>query len=109
MVGRRFHPEENAETVRREIAEVVRGYSRETGVRITNKPLPGYNPMMTPPDHPLVRVVRKAARRVLGANMPVGGSQGSTDMATLSALGIPVDIIGAIRVESNIIIIKEHV
>ena len=109
LVDRRFIPEENAETVRREIAEVVRGYSRETGVRITNKPLPGYNPMMTPPDHPLVRVVRKAARRVLGANVPVGGSQGSTDMATLSALGIPVAILGATRAESNIHGINEHV
>src|SRR5438445_11896817 len=75
LVDRRFIPEENVETVRREIAEVVWGYSRETGVRITNKPLPGYNPMMTPPDHPLVRVFRKADRRVLVAIVLVGGMQ----------------------------------
>ncbi len=109
LVDRRFIPEENPETVRREIAEVVRRYSRETGVRIMNKPLPGYNPMITPPDHPLVKVVRKAARRVLGDNVPVGGSQGSTDMATLSGLGIPVAILGATRAESNIHGINEHV
>jgi succinyl-diaminopimelate desuccinylase len=109
LVDRRFIPEENPETVKREIAEVVRGYSRETGVRITNKPLPGYNPMMTPPDHPLVKVVKKAAKRVLGENVPVGGSQGSTDMATVSALGIPVVILGATRSESNIHGINEHV
>jgi succinyl-diaminopimelate desuccinylase len=109
LVDRRFIPEENPETVRQEIAEVVREYSRETGMRITNKPLPGYNPMMTTPDHPLVKVVRKAARRVLGENVPVGGSQGSTDMATLSGLGIPVAILGATRADSNIHGINEHV
>ncbi|HZD12538.1 MAG TPA: M20/M25/M40 family metallo-hydrolase, partial [Candidatus Binatus sp.] len=109
LVDRRFIPEENPRTVRREIAELVQRYSRETGVRVSSKPLPGYDPMMTPPDHHLVKVVKRAARRVLGENVPVGGSQGSTDMATVSSLGIPVVIFGAARSDNNIHGINEHV
>jgi acetylornithine deacetylase/succinyl-diaminopimelate desuccinylase-like protein len=65
--------------------------------------------MITPPNHKLVRVVRKQARKVLGRDTPPAGSQGSTDMAVVSQLGIPVAVLGATRQDSNIHGMDEHV
>ena len=65
--------------------------------------------MITDPNHKLVRVVRKQARKILGRDTPPAGSQGSTDMAAVSQLGIPVAVLGATRQDSNIHGIDEHV
>ena len=69
----------------------------------------GYDPMVTSPNHPLVRTIRKVAKKVLGRDVPPCGSQGSTDMAAVSALGIPIAVLGATRQDSNIHGIDEHV
>src|SRR5438128_1084471 len=47
--------------------------------------------------------------KVLGGDTPPAGSQGSTDMAVVSQLGIPVAVLGATRQDSNIHGIDEHV
>jgi len=109
LVDRRFIPEENSSLVEREIVRVVREFSRETGVKASMKPILGYEPMYTPLNHSLVRVVRKVARKVLGRDTPPRGSQGSTDMAAVTALGIPVTVLGAARADSNIHGVDEHV
>ncbi|HVH16580.1 MAG TPA: M20/M25/M40 family metallo-hydrolase, partial [Candidatus Angelobacter sp.] len=60
-------------------------------------------------NHPLVRTVRRVARKVLGRDVRPCGSQGSTDMAAVSRLGVPVAVIGATWLDSNIHGIDEHV
>ncbi len=109
LVDRRFIPEENAAKVQREVAKVVREFAREAGLKVSMRPILGYSPMMTPPNHRLVRVMRKAAKKVLGRDAPPRGSQGSTDMASVSALGIPVAVLGTTRSDSNIHGVDEHV
>ncbi len=109
LVDRRFIPEENAAKVQREVAKVVREFARETGLKVSMRPILGYSPMMTPPNHRLARVMRKAAKRVLGRDAPPRGSQGSTDMAAVSQLGVPVAVLGATRSDSNIHGVDEHV
>ncbi len=109
LVDRRYIPEEKSVQVEREVARVVREFAREEGVKVAMRPILGYNPMYTPPNHRLVRVVRKHARKVLGRDAPPRGSHGSTDMAAVSALGIPVAVIGATRADSNIHGVDEHV
>jgi len=105
LVDRRFIPEESEAQVRREIARVVK--HRE--VKVSMKMILGYDPMVTSPSHPLARTVRKVAKKVLGRDVPPCGSQGSTDMAAVSALGIPIAVLGATRQDSNIHGIDEHV
>ena len=78
-------------------------------VRVSMKMILGYDPMVTSPNHPLVRTVRKVAKKVLGRDVPPCGSQGSTDMAAVSRLGIPIAVLGATRRDSNIHGIDEHV
>ncbi len=78
-------------------------------VKVSMKKILGYDPMLTPPDHPLVKVVRRVARKVLGRDTPPCGSQGSTDMAAVSALGIPVAVLGTSRQDRNIHGADEHV
>ncbi len=109
LVDRRYIPEEKAVQVEKEVARVVREFAAEAGVKVSMRPILGYDPMYTPPDHKLVRVVRKHARKVLGRDAPPRGSQGSTDMAAVSGLGIPVAVIGATRADSNIHGVDEHV
>jgi len=110
LVDRRFIPEENEAQVRREIARVVREFAaKHREVKVSMKMILGYDPMVTPPSHPLVRTVRKVAKKVLGRDVPPCGSQGSTDMAAVSALGIPIAVLGATRQDSNIHGIDEHV
>jgi succinyl-diaminopimelate desuccinylase len=110
LVDRRFVPEENEAQVRREIARVVKEFAaKHREVKVSMKMILGYDPMLTPPNHPLVRTVRKVARKVLGRDAPPCGSQGSTDMAAVSALGIPIAVLGATRQDSNIHGIDEHV
>jgi len=109
LVDRRFIPEENREQVQREIGRVVREFSRETGVKALVKPILGYDPMLTDPNHRLVRVVRKAARKVLKRDAPPRGTQGSTDMAAVSRMGVPVAVLGTTRADSNIHGVDEHV
>jgi succinyl-diaminopimelate desuccinylase len=109
LVDRRYIPEEKGVQVEHEVARVVREFSREAHVKTEMRPILGYNPMYTPPNHRLVRVVRKHARKVLGRDAPPRGSQGSTDMAAVSGLGIPVAVIGATRSNSNIHGVDEHV
>ncbi len=109
LVDRRFIPEENREEVEREVGRLVREFSRETGVKAAVKPILGYEPMLTPPNHRLVKVVRKAAQKVLKHDAPPRGSQGSTDVAAVSRLGVPVAILGASRSDSNIHGVDEHV
>ncbi len=109
LVDRRYIPEEKSVQVEQELARTVREFSRETGVKVAMRPILGYNPMYTPPDHRLARIVRKNARKVLGRDAPPRGSQGSTDMAAVSPLGVPVAVIGATRADSNIHGVDEHV
>lgn len=109
LVDRRYIPEEKSVQVEQEVARVVQEFAREAGVKVTMRPILGYDPMYTPPNHKLVRIVRKHARRVLGRDAPPRGSQGSTDMAAVSGLGIPVAVIGAMRADSSIHGIDEHV
>ncbi len=109
LVDRRYIPEENAARVKAEVARVVREFAREANVKVSIRPILGYSPMLTPPDHPLVGVVRKAAKKVLGRDAPPRGSQGSTDMASVSGLGVPVAVLGATRKNSNIHSVDEHV
>ncbi len=109
LVDRRYIPEEKAAQVQREVEKVVRNFAREFKVKVSMRPILGYSPMMTPPNHHLVRVMRKSARRVLGRDAPPRGSQGSTDMAAVSQLGIPVAVLGATRSDSNIHGVDEHV
>jgi len=94
----------------KEIARVVREFAaKHREVKVSMKMILGYDPMVTAPDHPLVRTVRKVAKKVLGRDVPPCGSQGSTDMAAVSALGIPIAVLGATRQDSNIHGIDEHV
>jgi acetylornithine deacetylase/succinyl-diaminopimelate desuccinylase-like protein len=109
LVDRRFIPEEKAVEVEKEVARVVREFAKESPAKISMKKILGYDPMITPPNHKLVKVVRKQARKVLGRDTPPAGSQGSTDMAVVSQLGIPVAVLGASRQDSNIHGINEHV
>jgi succinyl-diaminopimelate desuccinylase len=109
LVDRRFIPEEKAAIVEKEINKVVREFAKESPAKVSMKRILGYDPMITPPNHRLVRVVRRVARKVLGRDTPPSGSQGSTDMAAVSKLGIPVAVLGAARQDSNIHGINEHV
>ena len=109
LVDRRFIPEEKADEVEREVARVVREFAKTSPAKISMKKILGYDPMMTPPTHKLVKVVRKQARKVLGRDVKAGGSQGSTDISAVSLLGVPVAILGASRENSNIHGIDEHV
>ncbi|HVH16513.1 MAG TPA: ArgE/DapE family deacylase, partial [Candidatus Angelobacter sp.] len=96
LVDRRFIPEENEARVRREIARVVREFgAKHREVKVSLKMILSYDPMLTAPNHPLVRTVRRVARKVLGRDVRPCGSQGSTDMAAVSRLGVPVAVIGA--------------
>jgi len=110
LVDRRFIPEESEPRVRREIARVVKEFAaKHREVKASLKMILSYDPMLTAPNHPLVRTVRKVARKVLGRDVPPSGSQGSTDMAAVSALGVPIVVLGATRQDSNIHGIDEHV
>ena len=110
LVDRRFIPEENAAQVGREVNQVVKEFAKKhKEVRITVKSFPAYGPMLTPPDHKLIRTMRKIARKVLGWNPPLCGSQGSTDVAAMTELGIPTAVLGATRQNSNIHGTDEHV
>ena len=110
LVDRRFIPEESEARVRKEVARVVREFAaKHREVKVSMKMILGYDPMVTSPNHPLVRTVRKVAKKVLGRDVPPCGSQGSTDMAAVSALGIPIAVLGATRQDSNIHGIDEHV
>jgi succinyl-diaminopimelate desuccinylase len=110
LVDRRFIPEESEALARREIARVVKEFAaKHREVKVSLKMILSYDPMLTAPNHPLVRTVRKVARKVLGRDAPPCGSQGSTDMTAVSALGIPIAVLGARRQDSNIHGIDEHV
>jgi succinyl-diaminopimelate desuccinylase len=109
LVDRRFIPEEKAAIVEKEISKIVREFAKESPAKVSMKKILGYEPMITPPNHKLVKVVRRQARKVLGRDTPPAGSQGSTDMATVTQLGIPVTVLGACRQDSNIHGIDEHV
>jgi len=98
LVDRRFIPEEKAPQVQREVEQVVRDFAaRHREVKVSMKPVLGYDPMLTPPNHPLIRTVRRV------------GSQGSTDVAAVTALGVPVAVLGTTRRDSNIHGVDEHV
>ena len=110
LVDRRFIPEENEARARREIQRVVKEFAaKNREVKVSLKRILSYDPMLTAPNHPLVRTVRKVARKILGSDVRPCGSQGSTDMAAVSRLGVPVAVIGATRLDSNIHGIDEHV
>jgi succinyl-diaminopimelate desuccinylase len=110
LVDRRFIPEEKLTQVRAEIGWVVKKFVTENPeVRVEIKPILGYEPMRINPNGPLVRILRGAARKVLGHDVRPVGSQGSTDIAAVSALGVPVAVLGATRKDSNIHGIDEHV
>jgi succinyl-diaminopimelate desuccinylase len=110
LVDRRFIPEEKADQVRREVERVVKEFgAKHREIKVSFKPVLGYDPMYTRPNHSLVRTVRRVARKVLEKNVPLCGSQGSTDVAAVTALGIPVTVLGATRHDSNIHGIDEHV
>lgn len=109
LVDRRFIPEEKAAIVEQEISRVVKEFAKNSPAKVSMKKILGYDPMLTDPNHKLVKVVRKQARKVLGRDTPLAGSQGSTDMAVVTNLGIPVAVLGATRQDSNIHGIDEHV
>jgi succinyl-diaminopimelate desuccinylase len=109
LVDRRYIPEEKVAEAEKEIARVVREFAKNSPAKFSMKKILGTDPMVTSPNHKLVKVVRKQARKVLGRDTPPAGSQGSTDMAVVSNLGIPVAVIGATRHDSNIHGIDEHV
>jgi succinyl-diaminopimelate desuccinylase len=109
LVDRRFIPEEKAGEVEKEIAQVVREFAKKSPAKISMKKILGYEPMMTPPNHKLVRVIRRQAKKILGRDVRPGGSQGSTDISAVSLLGVPVATLGASRENSNIHGIDEHV
>jgi succinyl-diaminopimelate desuccinylase len=109
LVDRRYIPEEKKEEAEREIGKVVREFAKKSPAKFSMKKILGTDSMTTPPNHKLVKVVRKQARKVLGRDIQPGGSQGSTDMAIVSQLGIPVAVLGATRHDSNIHGIDEHV
>jgi succinyl-diaminopimelate desuccinylase len=110
LVDRRFMPEEKAAQVQREVEQVVRDFAaKHREVKAALKPLLEYDPMFTPPTHRLVRTVRRVAKKVLGRDVPPCGSQGSTDVSAVTALGVPVVALGATRQDSNIHGIDEHV
>jgi succinyl-diaminopimelate desuccinylase len=110
LVDRRFIPEESEAQARREIGRVVKEFAaKHRKVRVKMKMILAYDPMITAPDHPLVRTVRRVARKVLGRDVPPSGSQGSTDIAAITALGVPTVVLGATRQDSNIHGINEHV
>jgi succinyl-diaminopimelate desuccinylase len=109
LVDRRYIPEEKKEEVEKEIGKVVKEFAKNSPAKFSMKKILGTDSMVTAPDHKLVKVVRKQARKVLGKDVSPAGSQGSTDMAVVSQLGIPVAVIGATRHDSNIHGIDEHV
>ncbi len=110
LVDRRYIPEENAAQVEKEVGRAVREFAgKNREVKVSMKKILGYDPMLTPRNHRLVKVVRRVARKVLGRDTPPCGSQGSTDMAAVSALGIPVAVLGTSRQDSNIHGVDEHV
>jgi len=109
LIDRRFIPEEKAATVEKEINKIVREFAKNSPAKVSMKKILGYDPMLTDPNHKLVKVVRKQARKVLGRDTPPAGSQGSTDMAVVTNLGIPVAVLGACREDSTIHGIDEHV
>lgn len=110
LVDRRFIPEEKARQVQKEVERVVKNFvAKHPEVKVSMKPVLGYDPMLTPPNHRLVKTVRRVARKVLGTDVPPSGSQGSTDMAAVTALGVPVAVLGTTRQDSNIHGIDEHV
>jgi len=53
--------------------------------------------------------LRRQAKKVLRRYVPARGSQGSTDVAAVSQLGIPVAIIGASRNDSRVHGVDEQV
>src|SRR4029077_20290703 len=64
LVDRRFIPEESEAQARREISRVVNDFaSKHREVRVKMKPVLSYDPMTTQPNHPLVRTVRRVARK----------------------------------------------
>jgi succinyl-diaminopimelate desuccinylase len=110
LVDRRFIPEEKSAQVQNEVERVVKNFAaKHREIKVAFKPVLGYDPMLTPPNHPLVRTVRKVARKVLGRDVPPCGSQGSTDVSAVTALGVPVAVLGTTRQDSNIHGIDEHV
>lgn len=109
LVGRRFIPEEKRDKVEREVGKVVGAFSKENDVKTFMKPILRYDPLLTPPNHRLVKVVRKAAKKVLKHDAPPRGTQGSTDMAAVSRLGVPVAVLGTTRSDSNIHGVDEQV
>ncbi|MBO0889250.1 ArgE/DapE family deacylase [Candidatus Bathyarchaeota archaeon] len=110
LVDRRFIPEEKAGEVQKEVERVVRDFAaKHREVKVSLKPILGYDPMITPPNHRLVKTVRRVARKVLGRDVPPCGSQGSTDVSAVTALGVPVVVHGTTREESNIHGIDENV
>jgi succinyl-diaminopimelate desuccinylase len=110
LVDRRFIPEEKAAQVQREVERVVKDFASEhSEIKVAFKPVLGYDPMVTPPNHPLVQTVRRVARKVLGRDVPPCGSQGSSDISAVTALGVPVAVLGTTRQDSNIHGNDEHV
>jgi succinyl-diaminopimelate desuccinylase len=109
LVDRRYIPEEKREEVEKEIGKVVKEFAKNSPAKFSMKKILGTDSMTTPPNHKLVKIVRQQARKVLGRDVAPAGSQGSTDMAVVSQLGIPVAVIGATRHDSNIHGIDEHV
>ena len=110
LVDRRFIPEEKADHVKKEVQRVVKDFAiKHPDVKVSVKPILGYDPMLTPPNHRLVKTVRRVARKILGKDVPPCGSQGSTDVSAVTALGVPVAVLGATRESSNIHGIDENV
>lgn len=102
IVDRRMVPEESLEGSLKEIRQVIDEYMREhPEVRIEMQHRAYYPPDALDPNHPLVEVVKEAAKEVLGEELPAVGGQGSTDVAFIGALGIPTVCLGVGREDSN--------
>jgi succinyl-diaminopimelate desuccinylase len=102
VVDRRFIPEEDQAEVLEELLRVIRDFKeakpRATVDASVESSYPAY---AVDPGHELVRALRQSAAEVLHTELPLYGSQGSSDVAFIAALGIPVVSLGAARPDAN--------
>jgi succinyl-diaminopimelate desuccinylase len=102
-IDRRIIPEESLDASLKEISEVVNNYVKHNpDVKVDIKYKAYYPAEYINPNHFLVRILQEAVKGVLNIELPVVGSQGSSDTAFISALGIPTVCIGCGREDSNV-------
>ena len=85
---RRTLPGETADQVASEVRDAA------AGVDATMRPLFAREPLETPPEEPIVGVLRASAREVLGHEPKIVGVPFWTDAALIAATGIPAVVFG---------------